>query len=194
VSSLLGWASIAPVLLSLCSIQSNDEQIDTFEHADSNVYVSPETQARIVLRVTSSRELGTDRRWADDGTETNISWTVVRVQILCESDQDVPEQNAQAYLENVRLRLRRSRSLEQLDAVQASLLTVGEIVASSGVDEEGRSVDAKAFDLELSCVLVDTDPETVGSWIETIGLAGQISGGVTPLAFGADPVTEVEIA
>lgn len=193
---IFGWNAIAAVLVSLAGLHADSdssEPIAAYQPEGSNVFVSPVTQSRIVFRVVSSTELGTDRRYSNEAEETNISWTRVRVQILCESDRNLEGLNAQEYLENLRLRLRRWTALEALDRVKASLLTVGDILPSSG-GADGRELDVRAFDVDLSCVLSDTDRSTLGRWVRSIGLAGGVvsdSGETRP--FGETQETPVEI-
>lgn len=195
-ATVFPWAAIAALLVSTCAELANDEPdraLDTYLHHESNSFIAPDLQARIVLRATRTRETGSDRRWANDGTETNIVWTIVTVQVLVENDRDLDDKNAIVFLENLRARLRRSRVLEAFDSVGASIVNVGDSTFSQA-SHEGRELDVLAFDLELSCVLNDTDVTTAGNWVEKITLSGQIQGGVTPLAFGATPDSEVEIS
>lgn len=187
------WADVVPVLLSITGLAAFDDAGSPERYALSNTFVNSSNQAKIVIRSISSEEQGTDRRYSDNAEETVVSWCAVTVQILCENYCETDAHNAQNFLTDVRTRFNRTANLEQLDAVGAHLAEMSTITRAQLVDHN-RELDTMSFDIVLNCEFTDTDASTAGSWIQIIGLAGNIRDNVFDHPFGETVTTEVELS
>jgi len=181
------WAEIAPVLVNLIgALAFGEEPSPHAQPYRSNTYVNPYTQARLVVRCVGSREIMSDERVREDGVEQNLSWVVVSVQVLCESDTELDDQQAILWLENARVRLGRNSSVEALDVVDVAIQDVSDVTQAQ-FSYAGRELDVKSFTISLSCALLDEDLSTVGQWIESVGMSGQI--GAPPVPAFAETIT-----
>jgi hypothetical protein len=179
---MVAWAEIRPALISLFSALAPPAQETPPFGAEWNQAarkaVSDKYRFALYLHILNVSGIGEDElRYERNETTGDVTEAVtghrkialrVEAHVLDESD----EHSAFHVIERVRTRLRRSRSIEALDAVELSINAIGPALATS-YKGSGRIVPRATMDIVLNAVANEDDPIPVG-FIERVEWTSRI--------------------
>lgn len=179
---MVGWAEIRPALISLFSALAPSEKETPPFGAEWNQAarkaISDKYRFALYLHVLNVSGIGEDElRYERNETTGDVTEAVtgqrkftlrIEAHVLDETD----ENSAFHVIERVRTRLRRSRSIEALDAVELSINTIGAALATS-YKGTSRVVPRATMDVVLNAVANEDDPIPVG-FIERIEWTSRI--------------------
>jgi hypothetical protein len=179
---MVAWAEIRPVLISLFGalappIQETPPFGAEWNQA-SRKAISDKYRFALYLEVLKVAGIGEDElRYERDETTGEVTEAVTgqrRVTLRIEAHAiDETDANGSFHvIERIRTRLRRSRSIEALDAVEISINTLGPALATS-YKGTSRVVPRASMDVVLNAVANEDDPIPVG-FIERVEWSSQI--------------------
>ena len=179
---MVAWAEIRPALISLISplappLQETPPFGAEWNQA-SRKAISDKYRFALYLQILNVVGIGQDElRYERNETTGEVTEAVtgqrrVTLRIEAHAIDETDENGAFHVIERIRTRLRRSRSIEALDAVEMSINTIGPALATP-YKGTSRVVPRASMDVTLNAVANEDDPIPVG-FIERVEWSSQI--------------------
>jgi hypothetical protein len=179
---VIGWSTIAPVLVDLTTRLARDDSLPTENFSAewkerSRSFTHDGQSLSLLLKVTTVATIGDDETRYENhegglrASQHGQRRVTLQVQAIVPEHTD--ELWAMAALERLRTRIRRPGSLTELLAVGVALIEDRQAVKVSFKDA-GRWVSAANMDLVLAVVVNDVDPVPM-NWIERIELTSHLT-------------------
>jgi hypothetical protein len=175
---VINWVAINPVLISVFTDIARDKTKNfvafTAEWKEGpRSFVHPEQGFSLLLKVTNVSAFSIEDEVLRDVVLGELVETIVgqrkfvlQLQVIFPEHTD--ERWAFAVTERIRTRLRRSRIIDALYAVNVSIVSIGNSIKVSFLDR-GRVVSAATMDITCATVAIDTDDQS-GGWIDYVVL------------------------
>ena len=169
---MIAWSTIKPALVSLIAgiavepIVGAPAFVATWD--DQPEFMSPDYRVRVTMKITNVSPKGWDqerREYSGGVFRTRVVGHrsfVLSISVECTEDTDT--ESVQHTVERIRMRLRRTSTIDALSAVGVSLIRT-EPTAYPGAFRNHRNTGKAVLDIKFATVANDT--EEVANWIET---------------------------
>lgn len=185
--SPIGWSVIKPGLITLFSRLAFSVTYEVAFEAQwlgrARKQTSDKYKADLFLDVTSVRVLGVDELRYDTDETTGEATEFVAGQrqfvlrLSAQATEDTDEASAMHLATRIQTRLRRSRSVEALNALDVAVAEIGPALDTS-YKASGRVVPRASLDIKLNTAANENDPIPVGviEHVEWTSLVADVDG------------------